>query len=118
MVRSTVEVYPHMRGHVNGGICPWVWPALCDETVEVILLTIDLASVIVTAKTFSSKKAMVVPSTLTSTVSSIRFVGAGKLRSCKAYSIQGMTFEKPEAVPFRLTHNMIDAFGAYGYDGE
>jgi serine/threonine-protein kinase ATR len=30
---------------------------------------------------------------------------------------KGMTFEKPEMVPFRLTHNMIDAFGAYGYDG-
>ncbi|KMU76984.1 kinase rad3 [Coccidioides immitis RMSCC 3703] len=23
----------------------------------------------------------------------------------------------PELVPFRLTHNMIDAFGAYGYNG-
>jgi serine/threonine-protein kinase ATR len=30
---------------------------------------------------------------------------------------KGLTFEKPELVPFRLTHNMIDAFGAYGYDG-
>lgn len=30
---------------------------------------------------------------------------------------KGMTFEKPEMVPFRLTHNMVDAFGAYGYDG-
>jgi len=30
---------------------------------------------------------------------------------------KGMTFEKPELVPFRLTHNMVDAFGAYGYDG-
>lgn len=30
---------------------------------------------------------------------------------------KGRTFEKPELVPFRLTHNMIDAFGAYGYDG-
>jgi serine/threonine-protein kinase ATR len=28
-----------------------------------------------------------------------------------------LTFDKPELVPFRLTHNMIDAFGAYGYDG-
>lgn len=32
--------------------------------------------------------------------------------------MQGQTFEKPEVVPFRLTHNMIDAFGAYGYNGE
>lgn len=31
---------------------------------------------------------------------------------------QGQTFEKPEVVPFRLTHNMIDAFGAYGYNGK
>ncbi|KAK4693641.1 hypothetical protein P7C71_g3800, partial [Lecanoromycetidae sp. Uapishka_2] len=30
---------------------------------------------------------------------------------------KGLTFEKPELVPFRLTHNMIDAFGAYGYEG-
>ena len=28
-----------------------------------------------------------------------------------------MTFEKPELVPFRLTHNMVDAFGAYGFEG-
>lgn len=31
---------------------------------------------------------------------------------------QGQTFEKPEVVPFRLTNNMIDAFGAYGYNGK
>ncbi|KAJ5108762.1 hypothetical protein N7456_005437 [Penicillium angulare] len=30
---------------------------------------------------------------------------------------KGQTFEKPEVVPFRLTQNMIDAFGAYGYNG-
>ncbi|KAJ5683180.1 hypothetical protein N7462_006345 [Penicillium macrosclerotiorum] len=30
---------------------------------------------------------------------------------------KGQTFEKPEVVPFRLTHNMIDAFGSYGYNG-
>ncbi|KAL2807609.1 hypothetical protein BJX63DRAFT_436875 [Aspergillus granulosus] len=30
---------------------------------------------------------------------------------------KGLTFEKPELVPFRLTQNMIDAFGAYGYNG-
>ena len=30
---------------------------------------------------------------------------------------KGKTFEKPELVPFRLTHNMVDAFGAYGCDG-
>ena len=30
---------------------------------------------------------------------------------------KGRTFEKPEVVPFRLTHNMVDAFGAYGYEG-
>lgn len=30
---------------------------------------------------------------------------------------KGLTFEKPERVPFRLTHNMIDAFGVYGYEG-
>ena len=30
---------------------------------------------------------------------------------------KGKTFEKPEQVPFRLTHNMVDAFGAYRYDG-
>ncbi|KAH0566290.1 hypothetical protein GP486_000316 [Trichoglossum hirsutum] len=30
---------------------------------------------------------------------------------------KGLTFEKPERVPFRLTHNMVDAFGVYGYEG-
>ncbi|KAK5028779.1 serine/threonine-protein kinase M1 [Exophiala sideris] len=30
---------------------------------------------------------------------------------------KGLTFEKPEMVPFRLTHNMVDAMGAYGYEG-
>ncbi|KAJ0422527.1 hypothetical protein BJY00DRAFT_69114 [Aspergillus carlsbadensis] len=30
---------------------------------------------------------------------------------------KGLTFEKPELVPFRLTQNMVDAFGAYGYNG-
>ncbi|TVY28597.1 Protein kinase [Lachnellula hyalina] len=30
---------------------------------------------------------------------------------------KGLTFTKPERVPFRLTHNMIDAMGMYGYEG-
>ncbi|KAL4877252.1 hypothetical protein BJY04DRAFT_230764 [Aspergillus karnatakaensis] len=30
---------------------------------------------------------------------------------------KGLTFDKPELVPFRLTQNMTDAFGAYGYNG-
>ena len=30
---------------------------------------------------------------------------------------KGLTFEKPEEVPFRLTHNMVDAFGAYRFEG-
>lgn len=30
---------------------------------------------------------------------------------------KGLTFNKPERVPFRLTHNMIDAMGMYGYEG-
>ncbi|PGH17548.1 hypothetical protein AJ79_01148 [Helicocarpus griseus UAMH5409] len=30
---------------------------------------------------------------------------------------KGLTFDKPELVPFRLTQNMINAFGAYGYNG-
>lgn len=30
---------------------------------------------------------------------------------------KGLTFDKPELVPFRLTHNMVDAFGAYGVEG-
>ena len=30
---------------------------------------------------------------------------------------KGLTFSKPEKVPFRLTHNMIDAMGIYGYEG-
>ncbi|KAK3079557.1 hypothetical protein LTS18_004565, partial [Coniosporium uncinatum] len=30
---------------------------------------------------------------------------------------KGLTFEKPELVPFRLTHNMVDAFGSYGVEG-
>ncbi|GLA84134.1 serine/threonine-protein kinase M1 [Aspergillus tubingensis] len=30
---------------------------------------------------------------------------------------KGLTFDIPELVPFRLTQNMVDAFGAYGYNG-
>jgi serine/threonine-protein kinase ATR len=30
---------------------------------------------------------------------------------------KGLTFEKPELVPFRLTANMVDAMGSYGYEG-
>ncbi|EXJ80858.1 hypothetical protein A1O3_07144 [Capronia epimyces CBS 606.96] len=30
---------------------------------------------------------------------------------------KGLTFEKPELVPFRLTHNMVDAMGVYGCEG-
>lgn len=30
---------------------------------------------------------------------------------------KGLTFEKPELVPFRLTHNMVDAMGPYGCEG-
>ncbi|KAF2097301.1 hypothetical protein NA57DRAFT_41563 [Rhizodiscina lignyota] len=30
---------------------------------------------------------------------------------------KGLTFEKPEMVPFRLTHNMVDAFGPCGVEG-
>lgn len=30
---------------------------------------------------------------------------------------KGLTFEKPEMVPFRLTHNMVDGFGVSGYEG-
>ncbi|KAF9427654.1 hypothetical protein BGZ94_004455 [Podila epigama] len=29
----------------------------------------------------------------------------------------GKTFPKPERVPFRLTHNMVDAMGLSGYEG-
>src|SRR5690606_11724356 len=29
----------------------------------------------------------------------------------------GLTFDKPEKVPFRLTQNMVDAFGVTGYEG-
>jgi len=28
-----------------------------------------------------------------------------------------MTFEVPELVPFRLTQNLVDAFGVTGYEG-
>ncbi|KAG5518296.1 hypothetical protein PMAC_003092 [Pneumocystis sp. 'macacae'] len=30
---------------------------------------------------------------------------------------KGLTFEKPERVPFRLTQNMVDALGVIGYNG-
>ena len=30
---------------------------------------------------------------------------------------KGLTFEKPETVPFRITHNMTAAMGVYGYEG-
>ncbi|KFY23332.1 hypothetical protein V493_05913 [Pseudogymnoascus sp. VKM F-4281 (FW-2241)] len=30
---------------------------------------------------------------------------------------KGLTFQQPEKVPFRLTHNMVDAMGVYGYEG-
>ena len=31
--------------------------------------------------------------------------------------LQGETFDYPEIVPFRLTHNMVDAMGPMGYEG-
>ncbi len=31
--------------------------------------------------------------------------------------MQGLTLEKPEMVPFRLTQNIIDAFGVSGIEG-
>lgn len=31
---------------------------------------------------------------------------------------QGRTFEVPEKVPFRLTHNIIDGMGVTGVEGE
>jgi serine/threonine-protein kinase ATR len=30
---------------------------------------------------------------------------------------KGLAFTAPERVPFRLTHNMVDAMGIYGYEG-
>ena len=30
---------------------------------------------------------------------------------------KGLSFEKPEKVPFRLTQNMVDALGVTGYEG-
>lgn len=30
---------------------------------------------------------------------------------------KGLTFDKPEMVPFRLTNNMVDGFGVTGYEG-
>jgi len=30
---------------------------------------------------------------------------------------QGKTFEIPEKVPFRLTHNMVEAMGVNGVEG-
>ncbi|KAF9871571.1 hypothetical protein CkaCkLH20_10982 [Colletotrichum karsti] len=30
---------------------------------------------------------------------------------------KGLTFQQPEKVPFRLTHNMVAAMGIYGYEG-
>lgn len=30
---------------------------------------------------------------------------------------KGLTFQQPERVPFRLTQNMVDAMGVYGYEG-
>lgn len=30
---------------------------------------------------------------------------------------KGLTFAQPERVPFRLTQNMVDAMGVYGYEG-
>ncbi|OTA56852.1 phosphatidyl inositol 3-kinase-like protein [Hypoxylon sp. EC38] len=30
---------------------------------------------------------------------------------------KGLTFARPERVPFRLTHNMVAAMGIYGYEG-
>ena len=31
--------------------------------------------------------------------------------------VQGLTLAKPEMVPFRLTQNIIDAFGVSGHEG-
>jgi hypothetical protein len=31
--------------------------------------------------------------------------------------LQGLILETPEVVPFRLTQNLVDGFGASGYEG-
>ncbi|GAT25416.1 UVSB [Aspergillus luchuensis] len=40
-----------------------------------------------------------------------------KLLRERGIAPNGLTFDIPELVPFRLTQNMVDAFGAYGYNG-
>lgn len=35
----------------------------------------------------------------------------------RPYCVQGLTLEKPEMVPFRLTQNIIDSFGPTGIEG-
>lgn len=37
--------------------------------------------------------------------------------SFSTFILKGKTFEKPECVPFRLTHNMVDALGPSGVEG-
>lgn len=72
------------------------------------------------ARTFCLKKAREESCTWTSIVSLTRFVTIRNayLRIYLTIDLKGLTFDKPELVPFRLTQNMIDAFGAYGYNGE
>jgi hypothetical protein len=69
------------------------------------------------------KKALEGLCTWTSTVSLTRFVCSNLempflIISLIIKYLKGLTFEKPELVPFRLTQNMIDAFGAYGHSGK
>lgn len=33
------------------------------------------------------------------------------------YAVQGLTLDAPEVVPFRLTQNLVDGFGASGVEG-
>ena len=35
----------------------------------------------------------------------------------KDFGLQGLTLEAPEVVPFRLTQNLVDGFGASGVEG-
>lgn len=116
MVCCKTEVYSVLRCHVNGGICSrvrWIRTCVWKDSPNWLL---TVGWVTGTVRIFYLKREQAGFYMLISTVCLTRY-SALYATWDRCWLPQGLTFDKPELVPFRLTHNMTDAFGAYGYNG-
>lgn len=115
MVYSETEVYTVFCCDVNGGICSWV----CSLSLSLAVQCFEGSR-----SAFNCHHVNLLFFPIQSLGDrhgeNLSFEeGTGGLLHVDFNCLfdKGQTFEKPEVVPFRLTHNMIDAFGAYGYNG-